>query len=99
MKRVTASQARRDWFRILDEVVAGEVVVIERNGQRVRIEREDPETPTAEIPDYSRLLRVDRPEDADRWRWSWSPEGDATLREDREIYRDDEDAPAGEKGA
>jgi hypothetical protein len=32
MKRVTASEARRNWFRLLDEVAAGAVVVIERGG-------------------------------------------------------------------
>ena len=35
MKRVTASDARKNWFRLLDEAAAGEVVVIERAGTRI----------------------------------------------------------------
>ena len=30
MKRLTASEVRKNWFRVLDEVAAGEGVVLER---------------------------------------------------------------------
>lgn len=85
MKRMTASQARRNWFRLLDEVAAGEVVVIERNGRRIVLRREE-ETAGAEaeeVPDYSSLLQAPDADRADRWGWSWSgPEGDLVLEEE-----------------
>lgn len=75
MKRVTASEARRHWFRILDEVAAGAVVVIERHGRRILLQREGPDvSPGGEI-DYAELLRVADPERAAEWSWDWSPEG------------------------
>jgi len=73
MKRVTASDARRNWFRILDRVAAGEVVVIERHGRRIILRREEGEA--AAVPDYEALIRpladVDR---ADEWSWTWDEE-------------------------
>ena len=41
MKRLTASEVRKNWFRVLDEVAAGEVVVLERKGQWLVLRRED----------------------------------------------------------
>lgn len=83
MKRVTASEARRNWFRLLDEVAAGEAVVIERNGVRVVLERQE-ERP--EIPDYTGLLSAADLERADEWSWQWG-EGD-------QLEPTDPDAPA-----
>lgn len=76
MKRVTASEARRNWFRILDEVAAGEIVVVERNGRTIRISRESRASRASEPPDYTDLLRVPAgAEHADRWGWAWSEDG------------------------
>lgn len=75
MKRVTASEARRNWFRILDEVAGGATVVVERHGQRIVIRREEPSV--EELPDYGPLIRVPDADEADRWGWSWpGEEGD-----------------------
>ena len=41
MKRLTASEVRKNWFRVLDEVAAGEGVVLERKGQWLVLRRED----------------------------------------------------------
>ncbi len=73
MKRLTASEARKRWFRLLDEVVAGEVVVVERKGQRVLLRREDSESLTAgrRLPNYRKLLRVPDADEADQWTWEW----------------------------
>lgn len=94
MKRVTASEARRDWFRILDEVAAGEIVVIDRNGRTIRIQRADPPADEAGVPDYGELLRV--PEDAGdahRWGWEWrGPEG-TSLRPLVDGLQATDDAP------
>jgi antitoxin (DNA-binding transcriptional repressor) of toxin-antitoxin stability system len=72
VKRMTASEIRRNWFRVLDEVLAGETVVIERRGRRVILSAEVPgsERTGPRRPDYSRVLRGDL-DDADRWSWDW----------------------------
>ncbi len=76
MKRVTASEARRNWFRILDEVAAGEVVVVERNGKAIQLTRAPRADRVREVPDYSSLIRApEGAEHAERWGWEWSGEG------------------------
>jgi antitoxin (DNA-binding transcriptional repressor) of toxin-antitoxin stability system len=74
MKRVTASEARRNWFRLLDEVAGGTEVMIERAGRRIVLRREDPERADAGVPDYSSILRVAEPERAHEWGWRWPGE-------------------------
>lgn len=75
MIRVTASEARRNWFRLLDEVAAGKVVVIERKGRRIVLRREPTSRTRPErVPDYTRLLRVPDAAHADTWTWDWSGE-------------------------
>jgi hypothetical protein len=72
MKRLTATDARREWFRVLDEVLAGETVAVERKGRRVILRAEEAAQPDAEepLPDYSALLSGDVDE-ADGWSWEW----------------------------
>ena len=73
MKKVTASEARQNWFRLLDEAAGGEVVVIERNGKRLVL-KEEPlvsNRPGRSLQ-YKKLLRVSAPEEADQWSWEWS---------------------------
>ena len=83
MKRVTASDARKNWFRLLDEVAAGEVVCIERGGQRIVLQRETESPPAAPLPDYSSLVKAPRASEADRWRWHWGgPEQDLQVEDD-----------------
>lgn len=76
MKQLTASQARKEWFRLLDEVAAGEVVVIPRRGYRVvvRLEERAPAHEGAKH-DYRRLLRVPEADRIDRWSWEWNASG------------------------
>ncbi|MGH7475487.1 MAG: type II toxin-antitoxin system Phd/YefM family antitoxin [Longimicrobiales bacterium] len=81
MKRVTASEARRHWFRLLDEVAAGAVVLIERHGRRLVLRRE-PRGEGEEAPDYGRLIQVAEPERADRWGWTVGTEGELEFTED-----------------
>lgn len=83
MKRVTASEARRLWFRLLDQVLDGEVVVISRRGKRIVIRREEEAGSRVKLPDYSRILQVREPDAADTWGWDWpGPEQDVVLREE-----------------
>ncbi len=72
MKRVTASEARRNWFRILDEVADGATVVVERGGHRIVLRRE--ERDERSVPDCGSIIRAPAVEEADRWGWSWSGE-------------------------
>ena len=74
MKRVTASEARRHWFRLLDEVVQGAEVCIERGGRRIILRLEPEVDEGATLPDYAAFVRVPRLEDAHRWGWQWSEE-------------------------
>lgn len=73
MKKVTASEARKRWFRLLDEAAQGEVIVVERRGRRLVLRREelDDAGEAAKAPRYGRLLRVPAAEEADRWSWEW----------------------------
>jgi antitoxin (DNA-binding transcriptional repressor) of toxin-antitoxin stability system len=73
MKKITASEARKHWFRILDEAAQGEVIVLERKGRRLVLHREEPDKPgaAAKGPDYRRLLRAPDADKADRWSWEW----------------------------
>ncbi|MGH2625829.1 MAG: hypothetical protein ACRDHY_04170 [Anaerolineales bacterium] len=76
MKEVTASEARRQWFRLLDEAAQGEVIVVQRKGRRLVLRREDvgKADASAARPAYRRLLRVPRADQADRWSWVWKAE-------------------------
>jgi antitoxin (DNA-binding transcriptional repressor) of toxin-antitoxin stability system len=74
MKRVTASEARRNWFRLLDEVAAGATVVIERHGRRIVLSREEISPEEKDLPDYASIIRVPDAERADEWRWDWPGE-------------------------
>ena len=73
VKRMTASDVRRDWFRVLDEVLAGETVVVERGGRRVvlRVADESGGGARQAPPDYRDLLRGNVDE-ADQWSWEWA---------------------------
>lgn len=73
MKRVTASEARRHWFRLLDEVAAGQTVVVERNGRRIVIKRQA-ERVRERVPHYRAVLRGPADE-ADAWTWEWTAPG------------------------
>ncbi len=73
VKRVTASEARKNWFRLLDEVANGEVLVVERKGRQLVLRRQDSAAENIEydLPDYGKLLRVPDADSADRWSWEW----------------------------
>ena len=67
MKKVTATEARKRWFRLLDEVAAGEVVMLQRRGRRLVLRREEgPRRRGTATGTYHRLLQVPRAAEADR---------------------------------
>jgi hypothetical protein len=75
MKHVKASEARKHWFRLLDDALRGEVIAVERKGQRIVLRREElSDTRTAKgSRRYKKLLRVPRADEADQWSWEWRP--------------------------
>lgn len=76
MKRITATDARRHWFEVLDRVAAGEVMMIERNGRRIVLRREDEQEGAGPLPDYAALIRpLADTNRADDWSWEWTEEG------------------------
>lgn len=77
MKKITATEARKDWFRLLDEVAAGEVAIIERNGRRLRLARDEESLDSVGVPDYSALIRAQALDEADSWTWEWPGNADS----------------------
>jgi antitoxin (DNA-binding transcriptional repressor) of toxin-antitoxin stability system len=82
MKKVSASEARRHWFRLLDEAADGEVIVVERRGRRLVLRREDVRKPEAASmrAKYREVLRVPNADQADRWSWEWKGPGRLVAR-------------------
>jgi antitoxin (DNA-binding transcriptional repressor) of toxin-antitoxin stability system len=77
VKKVTASEARRHWFRLLDEAAQGEVILLERRGLRLVLRRQlrgGAATSRRRVA-YGRLLRVPQADRADRWSWEWRGPG------------------------
>ena len=71
MKSVTASEARKNWFRLLDEVANGEIVVVRRNEKRIILSVEKHQKKT--IPTYKGLIGGKDLDRADEWNWDWKP--------------------------
>ncbi len=73
MRNVNASDARKHWFRLLDEALNGEVIIVQRKGRRLVLRREDSAKNRngADAPRYKKLLRVPNADQADRWSWEW----------------------------
>jgi hypothetical protein len=77
VKNVKASEARKRWFQLLDDALRGEVIAIERNGQRIVLRREEPartKNPKAS-EQYKKILKVPRADEADQWSWEWRGPG------------------------
>lgn len=72
MKNVTASEARQNWFRLLDEAAQGQVIAIERNGTRLILRAEKKRKP---VPSYKGLIGGKDLDKADQWGWEWSESG------------------------
>ena len=84
MKRVTASDARKNWFRLLDEVAEGQVVCIERSGRKILLKRQPEEDADDRVPDYSQAIHVHSPEHAHEWGWEWPGPGQELRATDRD---------------
>ena len=84
MKHVTATEARKNWFTLLDEALKGEVIAIRRNGKNLVLKRH---TDGDVIPDYSKVLKFDDAENADSWGWEWRGPGKLTPKSKRKTPR------------
>ena len=71
MKYVTATEARKNWFKLLDEAANGESISISRNGKTLVL-RLDGRKRKEKIPDYSKVIQVPDVENADKWGWEWT---------------------------
>ena len=83
MKSVNASEARKNWFRLLDEALRGEVIVVQRKGRRLVLRREELNDKKIGVKtrQYKKLLRVPKAGEADRWSWEWKgPAGGLVAR-------------------
>jgi hypothetical protein len=72
MKQVTATEARKNWFTLLDEAAKGEVIAIQRNDKKL-ILRLDKTKRT--IPDYRKSINFADADEADTWGWEWKGPG------------------------
>lgn len=74
MTRMTATEARRQLFKLLDEVEKGEEVVLERGGVRFRLTMDQKRKTAVETPESP--LIVKDPDFLDRdWTWKTDDEG------------------------
>ena len=83
MKNVNASEARNNWFRLLDDALRGEVIVVQRKGRRLVLRREELNDKKIGVDTrrYKKLLRVPKADEADRWSWQWKgPAGGLVAR-------------------
>ena len=71
MRHVTASEARQNWFKLLDEAAAGETIAIKRNGKNLML-RLETRKGRDKIPDYSKIIQIPDAENADKWGWKWT---------------------------
>jgi len=84
MKYVTASEARKNWFRLLDEAANGEVIAIQRDDKKLILKLEKEKRT---IPDYKGLIDFKDADDADAWGWKWKGAGRLTPVRKRKPKR------------
>jgi hypothetical protein len=70
-KHVNASEARKDWFRLLHEALRGEVIVVQRKKRGLVLRREESSDKKygLDARRYKKLLRVPIADQADHWSW------------------------------
>ena len=71
MKHVTASEARKNWFSLLDEFANGQIVAIERNGKKLVLRTEKRKKGKS----YRKVISGQDIDNADKWGWDWDKAG------------------------
>jgi antitoxin (DNA-binding transcriptional repressor) of toxin-antitoxin stability system len=72
MKQVTATEARKNWFTLLDEAARGEVIAIRRNDKNLILRLEKSKRVT---PDYTQSIDFHDADEAETWGWEWKRPG------------------------
>jgi hypothetical protein len=72
MKQVTATEARNNWFTLLDEAARGEVIAIRRNDKNLILRLEKSKRVT---PDYTKSIDFPDADEAETWGWEWKGPG------------------------
>ena len=72
MKHVSASEARKNWFKLLDEAAQGEVIGIQRSGRTVVLRAHHKKRA---VPSYAGLVSFPDADEADTWGWAWTGPG------------------------
>ena len=72
MKYVSASEARQNWFKLLDEAANGEVIAIQRNDKKLILKLQ---TKKQTVPSYKGLIDFPDADEADTWGWEWKGPG------------------------
>ena len=81
MKQLSATEARRNFFHLLDEAARGHPVFIEKRGVVIRMTRErKSDRKSFSGFDYKPYFKGETLDDADRWSWDWNPEKGMTLK-------------------
>lgn len=80
MKYVTASEARKNWFQLLDDAANGEVIAIQRQGKKLVLKLDKSK---AAIPDYKGLIDFADADQADAWGWEWKGRGRLVSKVER----------------
>jgi hypothetical protein len=78
MKHVTASEARKNWFALLDEALNGEVIAIERRERKLILRLH---AKKMAVPDYAGLIDFPDGDDAHTWGWDWKGSGKLVEKE------------------
>ncbi|HEY2385014.1 MAG TPA: hypothetical protein VGK48_27885 [Terriglobia bacterium] len=84
MKYVTASEARKNWFQLLDEAARGEIIAIQRDDKKLVLQLEKRKQ---QVPDYKGLISARGSDDADAWGWEWKGPGRLVPRTRRKLKR------------
>jgi hypothetical protein len=84
MKHVTASEARRNWFALLDEAAKGEVIAIQRNDKKLVLKLQ---TKKSAAPSYKGLIDFPDADIADTWGWEWKGPGKLVPKRRRTSKR------------
>jgi len=72
MKQVTATEARKYWFTLLDEAAKGEVIAIRRNDKNLILKLEKKKRVA---PDYTKSIDFPDADEAGTWGWEWKGPG------------------------
>lgn len=77
MKYVTASEARKNWFQLLDEAAEGEIIAIQRDDKKLVLQLEKKKQ---RVPNYKGLIQARGADNADAWGWEWKGPGRLVSR-------------------